>query len=400
MSEPPQPPSEPAPGSASSGGGGDGARGAGDARADKLLRRLRRRDGGAVGALLSGVYGVLVLGLWGVTWMGQDWSAPPGWFAALVTFLPYLYAGILGLGFLLWTLLPDRRLLPVAQVALVATAAWLWGPSWPARGDASSDVSVEVMAWNLRRLWGGPDDGGDALACAVRVLEEESPDVLALTEVSEQDVRALEAAAGLKCVHHTYRSDQGPKSGGLATCTGAGWTIEAGSGQRFVDDEDWFYVFSEVRREEQLFNVLAVHLTPYDYAAKRLRTGVQELAKGDPSALADLERSSEQVVKGQSDQAAALLHRVRRLEHPTVVAGDFNSTRDAALHTSLRQHLVDTFERGGFGFGGTIDVGGWLPLRIDYVYASPRFEVADARVVAAGCSDHRPVVSQLVLTTP
>ena len=178
-------------------------------------------------------------------------------------------------------------------------------------------------------------------------------------------------------------------------------SLEAGSGQRFVDDEDWFYVFSEVRRDDRLFNVLAVHLTPYDYAAQRLRTGVKELAtKGDPSSLQDLERSSEQVVKGQSDQAAALLHRVRRLEHPTVVAGDFNSTRDAALHTQLRQHLVDTFERGGFGFGGTLDVGGWLPLRIDFVYASPRFAVLGSRVVPAGCSDHRPVVSELVLRPP
>ena len=371
--------------------------GAGSTRAENVLRRIRRRDGGRLGLAATIAYGVLVSAVWLTTWMGQRWSAPPGWFAALVTFLPYVYGTTIAVGFLAWTALPDRRLLPVAQVALLLSGAWLWGPSWPARGDTSEAEPVRVMAWNLRRLWGGPDDGGDALACVVATLEAEPADVLAFTEVSAQDVEALEEQVGLQCVHHTYRSDQGPRNGGLATCTRNGWEVKAGSGQRFVDDEDWHYVFSEVRRDGLLFNVLAVHLTPYDYAAQRLTTGVKELAKGDPTPLQDLERSSELVVKGQSDQAAALLHRVRRLEHPTVVAGDFNSTRDAALHTSLREHLVDSFERGGFGFGGTLDVAGWVPLRIDFVYTSPRFAVLSSRVLPSGCSDHRPVVSELVL---
>ncbi len=383
-----EPPTEPAV---------DGGTPVGVARTEQLLKRLRRRDGGHFGLALTVVYGLIALGLWGVTGMGQRWSAPPGWFAALVTFLPHLYATALGLGFVLWTALPDRRSLPVLQVALLVSGGALWGPSWSAKGVETEGEPVRVLSWNLRRLWGGPDDGGDALACALGVLEAEAPDVITLMEVSAQNIEALEEKGGLSCVHHTYRSDQGPKSGGLATCTREGWTLEHGSGQRFVDDEDWFYVFSEVRHGDALFNVLAVHLTPYDYAARRLRTGVQQLAKGDPTPLADLERSSGQVVKGQSDQAAALLHRVRRFEHPTVVAGDFNSTRDAALHTELRRLLVDTFEQGGFGFGGTIDFAGFVPLRIDYVYASPRFSVTTSRVVETGCSDHRPVLSELVL---
>ena len=191
----------------------------GSVRARNLLHRLRARDGGTLGAAVTIGYAGLVLALWAATWMGQRWSAPPGWFAAVITFLPYAYATMLAVGFFVWTGLPDRRLLPVALGALLVSAASLWGPSWPASADAADEESVQVMAWNLRRLWGGPDDGGDALSCVVSTLEVEPVDVLALTEVSAQDVEALQERLDLSCVHHTYRSDQGPRSGGLATCT-------------------------------------------------------------------------------------------------------------------------------------------------------------------------------------
>jgi endonuclease/exonuclease/phosphatase (EEP) superfamily protein YafD len=198
-------------------------------------------------------------------------------------------------------------------------------------------------------------------------------------------------------VHHTYKLNLGPKNGGLAICVRGPWVLKSGSGLRFVDDEDWYYVATEVEGGELVFNMVAVHLTPYDYAARRLQTGVLELASGSTQTLTAMERSGEQVVKGQSDQAAALLARVERFKHPTVVAGDFNSTRDAALHTSLRETLLDAWERGGQGFGGTIDFVSWVPLRVDYVYASDAFAVGKAVVLQVGCSDHRPVVSDLVL---
>ncbi len=39
----------------------------------------------------------------------------------------------------------------------------------------------------------------------------------------------------------------------------------------------------------------------------------------------------------------------------------------------------------------------WLPLRIDYVYASEELPVVRARLPSVGCSDHLPVVVDLVL---
>ena len=359
------------------------------------------RRGGRVGAVLAWAFALSAVGLLMVTGLGRTFRAPPFWLAAAVTFLPYLYAGWLTIGFVVWTLLPDRRLPPAVLGMVLLVGAGLWGPTWRARASQQQGDEVRVMTWNLRRLWGGPADGGDPAACVAEVVRAERPDVLTLLEVSRDDTDAVAAELGLQCVHHPYKATGSTRHGGLAICSRGGrWSLRKGSGQRFVDHEDWFYVASEVVGPgDAVFNVLAVHLTPYDYAAKRLRTGVRELARGEAATLAELGRSGQATFRGQSHQAAALLQRVQRFRDPTVVAGDFNSTRDASLHIALRQHLTDTWERGGLGFGGTIDFADVLPLRIDYVYASHDFGVMRADVPTVGCSDHRPVQVDLVLPT-
>lgn len=341
------------------------------------------RTGGPAGAAITAMSALGVLVLVGITAAGRADRAPPSSLILLVTLLPYLYGVAATWLFGLWTALPDRKLPPVLLTAVCVAALGLWGPSWASRPQAADGDAVTVMSWNLRRLWGGPDDAGDATKCAIDTIAAADPDVLALQEVSLDDVKKLEAGLGLTCVHATYRSGGGPTKGGLAACArGPEWSLRSGSGQRFVDPADWHYVFAELARGGRVFNLMNVHLHPY------------ELAMND---WITVQRQGRQVMAAQSDQTAALLERMGRLEDPTVVAGDFNSTRDAALHAGMRRHLTDAWERGGLGFGGTVHLMGMAPLRVDYVYASADLAVSGARVDHAGCSDHRPVLADLIL---
>ncbi len=366
-------------------------------RRKPALMKVRRRDGGVVGLVVTGLGVAAVLVLAGLTALGRQLSAPPASLAAAVAVLPYLYLLTAMSLFALWSVLPDRRALPAAIASVIAMGAMLWGPSWPARGVEARGETVRVMNWNLRRLWGGPDDKGDPFACAVDAISDAEVDVLTLLEVSSEDVQRLERALGMDCTQHGYLSSSGPTHGGLAACARGDWSVRSGQAHRFVDQQDWYYVFSEVEHGGTLFNLLAVHLSPYEYVAKKIRSGVRSLAQGEPDSLQELGEQGSAIVRGQSDQAAALLERVARFEDPTVVAGDFNSTRDASLHAHLRQHLVDGWERGGEGFGGTVSLFGWLPLRIDYIYASPDLPVVGAELPDVGCSDHRPVIVELAV---
>lgn len=224
-----------------------------------------RRDGGRLGRTVAAVGVAAVGALVALTFAGRALSAPPAFVAAGVVFLPYLYSAVAVLLFVAWAVFPDRRTFPATMFLLLAIAAGIWGPRWGGDGPLVEGDAVRVMSWNLRRLWGGPDDGGDATTCVVSAIEGAEPDVLTLLEVSADDVAVLSQKLGLVCVQHPYLEGGAPRTGGLALCTrGDRWKFRSGEGLRYVDTEDWYYVAGEVESAERVFNVLAVHLSPYE----------------------------------------------------------------------------------------------------------------------------------------
>lgn len=340
---------------------------------------VRPRRGGALGPILVVACLVLVAVLVGITGLGRTVRSAPIVLTALVTVLPYLFGGVLVLLFAAWSLAPDRRLLPGLLAIVLVLGAVIWGPAMASRGQTADGTAVRVVSWNVRRLWGGPDTSRPADQCVVDTLRALDADVLSLQEVSRRDVDTLTAVLDLTCSHTDYLGRDDPDDGGLAVCVRAGdWSLERTETPQFVRGQPWNYVFTEVSDGTHVFNVLGVHLQPY-------RLGSRGLA------------GASEVPSRQGDQSAELLRRVRRFKDPTVVAGDFNSTRDGALHVSLRDELIDAFERGGSGLGATFHFMDWLPVRIDYVYVTPSFAVVESRIVPEDCSDHRAVVSELVL---
>lgn len=340
---------------------------------------VRPRRGGRLGPVIAALAFALVVALMAATVLGRTVTAAPIPLTALVTVLPYLYAAAVVALFALWSAAPDRRTLPAMLAAVLVLAGVLWGPAMASRGSEADGMPVRVVTWNVRRLWGGPDSTSPPAQCVVDTLTEIDADVLSLQEVSARDLDAVSSALDLTCVQTDYLGTGDPTDGGLAACVrGDRWSLHSGQAARFVEGHAWRYVFAEVIQDKRIFNVLAVHLQPYRLAAGGLAQASEVPAR-------------------QGDQSAELLRRVGRFQDPTVVAGDFNSTRDAALHVSLRAPLVDAFEQGGSGLGATFHLLGWLPIRIDYVYVSDDFSVARSHIVPSDCSDHRPVVTDLVL---
>ncbi|MFT4623941.1 MAG: hypothetical protein ACI8PZ_002597, partial [Myxococcota bacterium] len=261
------------------------------------------RTGGPGGTALTALAALCVGLLLVVTVAGREVHAAPVWLAVPVLLLPYLYAACAAGLFTVWTALPDRRLPPGLLVVVLCVGAALWGPGWAARGAGeTAGEPLRVLSWNVRRLWGGNDDDGAPLACAVRAIEAADPDVITLLEVSRRDLDALSAELGLTCVHATYAGSTRMEHGGLASCVrGENWTLRSGGPQRFTDDVAWFYVSAEVERRGRVVNLLAVHLRPY------------HLRGLDPARFG-LRAATElqETYRSQGDQSAALLHRVER----------------------------------------------------------------------------------------
>ena len=130
-------------------------------------------------------------------------------------------------------------------------------------------------------------------------------------------------------------------------------------------------------------NLLSVHLNPY-----RMQQGnaANRLAQADD------------IARAQVAQVSGLLNIVATFQDPTVVAGDFNSPRDSAVHVDMRSKMTDTWEQGAWGPGQTVSLLDWLPMRVDYIYTTKEhFSVVNSTIPDSTCSDHKPIVSTITL---
>ncbi|MFH1469318.1 MAG: endonuclease/exonuclease/phosphatase family protein [Pseudomonadota bacterium] len=353
--------------------------------------------------------------LWGLTLAGRMDRSPAAWLVAAVLVLPWLHAlswALLG-GLLLvcrrsrWLLALLCLHLALALAAGGGSCAVHWLPSrersLPPRGD------LRLLTWNVGRMgvWASEEEGRCTLAATregVRAtIAREEPGVLVLLEITGARLEALAADAGLDCVGTDYRGEGRRGVGGLGVCVPSEGRWRISQSRDLALPPDWRYVFAELSDGEHAFNVLALHVRPYGVTPPELDAALHDLLRGRRGPLGALLAELERAVAGQADQVAEVRALVAGFHDPTVLAGDFNSPPDSAVHASLRRQLRDAWEVAGHGAGSTRTVGRWLPLRIDYAYTSEGLDALDARVVdcrcAGGlaCSDHRALVVDLAL---
>lgn len=351
--------------------------------------------GGSIGTAIVLLLAAAVIGVVVVTVLGRTVRGPGPVLVVLVTVLPYLYACTGAAVFAMWCVLPDRRSLPVLLAVVSIAAGVLWGPSFPARPQRAEGLPLTAISWNVQRFWGEHED---PVQCVVDGITAADPDVVTLLEISADALAAVQDRLLLTCVHSDYFGTNDASRGGLAVCARRDAFLVSGSGHPFTDQDAWQYVSAEVTGQGRRFNVVGVHLQPYwPLTGAVMRQSVSDLALGEPGPLLEASRDGAAVVERQGRQSRALLERVLRYQDPTLVLGDFNSTQDGALHTELRRSFSDTYARGSRGFGATVHALGFLPLRVDYIYSTPDFAVRSSALGPEDCSDHRPVISNLIL---
>lgn len=348
--------------------------------------------------------------LWGLTFWGRATLTPPGWVAVCITLLPYLYLLLLLLYALLFGLTRQRRFLMLIGGLLLA-GGLVWGSSlWPRRITPADHIEpVTVMVWNVQRL--GEFVGSSQTECVARTIEAARPGLLALLEITSHQLLDLQARLNIPshhCIWSDYYGTGRKRSGGLAICVTDPEDAWAISRKRTLDlPPNWKYLFLEVQTEQNPdwppLNFLTLHIAPPKITDKRIENSVKALFRGEyhgVTEILNMLREYETQVKLQGTQAINALQLIQKFRDPTIIVGDFNSTRDAALHVHLREELIDAWSHAGFGIGATRYWGDVLPLRIDYIYVTKDFAVQDVAVPAAACSDHRPVLSSIFLHSP
>lgn len=102
--------------------------------------------------------------------------------------------------------------------------------------------------------------------------------------------------------------------------------------------------------------------------------------------------------RGELAFALQILEKTNR--NPTLpavlVAGDFNAPASDRVYRMLKKEFIDTYSESGTGWGNTYHR--LFPiLRLDHIFCSKAFIPVRSRTVGIGDSDHRMVVSDLII---
>lgn len=250
------------------------------------------------------------------------------------------------------------RLWPAAIAAglvslLTLVAVW---PQWaPARGAA--EPGAPVVTFYFANLYMGNDD----VPAIARSIAEASPDVVVLVEMSDQATARIEDVLA----DYPYRAIERRPSGRLGDRITIASRRPLSARPQVAGEAP--YVAATVQTALGPLDVVGVHLTrpwPYQFQWAQIRQ-VMHLTE---------------VRKG--------------MDHPVVMAGDFNSVSSARIGRQIKAEM-DLVAAPGWPGTWPSQAPSPLGITIDQVYRSPDLALFDRRLGRPTGSDHRPVIIRI-----
>lgn len=100
----------------------------------------------------------------------------------------------------------------------------------------------------------------------------------------------------------------------------------------------------------------------------------------------------------RGDQAEEVRAQLDKSPYPSIICGDFNDVPNSYTYFTIRKDWQDAFIKKGFGIGRSYKFIS-PTLRIDYILASPAFNILQCRRYPLPWSDHNPVVADMELAS-
>mgnify|MGYP002051986416 CR=1 FL=1 len=80
--------------------------------------------------------------------------------------------------------------------------------------------------------------------------------------------------------------------------------------------------------------------------------------------------------------------------YPEIICTDLNNNAFSRAYNAIQRTRVDSFLEKGAGFGATYNFL-YLPMRIDFIFTSPKLRVVDFKTHGVKLSDHKPISVKL-----
>jgi len=159
-------------------------------------------------------------------------------------------------------------------------------------------------------------------------------------------------------------------------------------------------LFADIAWKKDTIRIFTSHLQSFkllgnDFAHLEQAAGnnSEELVEASSNIFQKMKRA----FRNRGAQADQIRPVLDSSHYPAIFCGDVNDVPGSYAYWQLRgSNWQDAFLKKGFGIGRTYM--GLVPtLRIDYIFANPKWEVTQCATVPSNYSDHLPVVADLQL---
>jgi endonuclease/exonuclease/phosphatase family metal-dependent hydrolase len=157
-------------------------------------------------------------------------------------------------------------------------------------------------------------------------------------------------------------------------------------------------IYIDVKKGDKEFRVYSVHLQSIRFDPEDYKY-INNITKEGTTDVASARRLGVKLKNAfikRSAQVAKIKEHAAQCPYPYIISGDFNDTPTSYAVNQMAKGLKNTFREKGSGFGRTYN-GSFPNFQIDYIMASPQFNVLNYHVIEKKLSDHYPVRSDLVL---
>lgn len=159
-------------------------------------------------------------------------------------------------------------------------------------------------------------------------------------------------------------------------------------------------LYADIAIADTVIRFVNVHLQSIYFGEKDYETIAEfrETQNLDEHGAKNIVIKLKKAFERRAQQANELKAFLNEQTKPVILCGDFNDLPNSYVTNKISKNMKDAFIDYSFGIGHTYN--GKIPfLRIDYVLASPTFDVYRFEVINNKISDHFPVYGEFVLAT-
>jgi endonuclease/exonuclease/phosphatase (EEP) superfamily protein YafD len=267
-----------------------------------------------------------------------------------------------------------------------------------------SENTISLMSWNLQRLGAlhRPQDVAKNIKQVIETINVNSIQVVVLQEISLYQTKLIAQNMDLNTDDFVwtdyYGTNRGRKGGIAIIVVDKNLRLDSKAAPSLPPNWQCAYI-DLVSKDNRHLNILGIHIAPPKVSEREIKSIAKNMVRNPQIALRDLRNNARiysSQIRKQNKQADRITQIFSGFKDPTVIAGDFNATPEAPLHSKLSNHLNDAWITRGNGWGSTRNWLGFIPLRIDFVYLTKELEAIETYTLPSKFSDHNPIISTII----